>query len=136
MRNVPLQKGQLSGKGWDFYRQCLQYLRMFLVDAQGKATVTSQSSTSRLKSGSHRRLNTISRIRASTSMLWRVLQNTVRRPSKPRAFHSSVSVQTSPKSRTASKLKVGSTPGTAATAGVWPVTRCKAEMTDLSSVFS
>ena len=68
-------------------------------------------------------------------MLWRVGRNIVRRPSKRRAFQSSVSVQTSPKSRALSKLTVGATSG-ATVDGVWPVTRCKPAITELSSVLS
>jgi hypothetical protein len=44
---------------------------------------------------------------------------------KPKAFHSSVCTQTSPKFRAASKLKTGGAKGAMGSAGLWPVTRCK-----------
>ena len=71
------------------------------------ATVCTQRSTPSLDSGSHRRLSTISRISASTSVVRRVRRNTRRSPEKPSDFHNSVSAHTLPSERADSNDTVG-----------------------------
>lgn len=98
-----------------------------VLDPPGIATVSSQRKTPSFDSGSHRRLNTITRISASISMLCRVFLNTRRNSPKPSESHSSLSAQTLPSARADSNSTSGD--GAFRKSGL-PVTLSRPEMTE------